>query len=354
MSKLDKHKTYSVYMHTSPTGKIYVGITSYKPCELRWGTGGSGYTSNKHFWSAIKKYGWNNFKHDIICTEVSLAEACKIECNLITKYNSSDPSFGYNQTTGGDVRTHFNEDARSKIAAASRERWKDPNYRQKVIAGIKNRRFTPDQLRRISESNKRTKQLHPRTPEQTAKWRQTRMSHGPIIPWNKGSVGQYHHTEEAKAKIGARFRGIPLSYTHRQKISKATLGKRKLSEESKKKLQEIALNMPDSQRNQIAASLQKYWQEVRSKKEIKHVERTYVRSEESRRKMSEACKGRLPYNCIPIQCVETGEIYCSISEAGRQLGIADIRAVLDDPKHCRKRLHFITYRLSDESIKEVL
>ena len=56
---------YTVYMHTSPSNKRYIGVTKQKPIS-RWRTDGSGYKHNKHFWNAIQKYGWDNFEHIII------------------------------------------------------------------------------------------------------------------------------------------------------------------------------------------------------------------------------------------------------------------------------------------------
>ena len=60
---LNNKKTYTVYCHTSPSGKRYVGITC-KSLNSRW-QNGKGYLYNKHFYSAIQKYGWENFKHEI-------------------------------------------------------------------------------------------------------------------------------------------------------------------------------------------------------------------------------------------------------------------------------------------------
>ena len=56
---------YTVYKHTAPNGKVYIGITSHS-IEGRWRKDGSGYKLNNHFWNAIQKYGWNNFKHEIL------------------------------------------------------------------------------------------------------------------------------------------------------------------------------------------------------------------------------------------------------------------------------------------------
>lgn len=55
---------YIVYRHTSPNGKVYIGITSRKP-EQRW-KNVNGYKDSPKFYNAIKKYGWDNFKHEIL------------------------------------------------------------------------------------------------------------------------------------------------------------------------------------------------------------------------------------------------------------------------------------------------
>ena len=64
-----ENNNYKVYMHTSPSGKVYVGITC-QPTYARW-KNGNGYKNNKHFYNAIIKYGWDNFEHQIILENVS-------------------------------------------------------------------------------------------------------------------------------------------------------------------------------------------------------------------------------------------------------------------------------------------
>lgn len=93
-------KCYSVYKHTSPCGKVYIGITKQKP-KYRWGRE-SGYRTNEHFKRAIEKYGWDSFEHEIILDGLSEKEACEIEKELIAKYRSTDEKYGYNHSTGGD------------------------------------------------------------------------------------------------------------------------------------------------------------------------------------------------------------------------------------------------------------
>ena len=95
------NNNYIVYMHTSPNNKKYIGITSQKP-ERRWRKNGEGYKSHVYFWKAIQKYGWDNFEHDILYTNLTKKEAEQKEVELIAHYNSNNVDFGYNMSIGGE------------------------------------------------------------------------------------------------------------------------------------------------------------------------------------------------------------------------------------------------------------
>ena len=101
---------YVVYIHTSPSGKRYVGITC-TAVEQRWRQG-KGYQRNKYFSSAIKKYGWNNFKHEIVATGLSKLEAEKMEQSLIARYQSNVKTYGYNIKSGGDSNGKHAEESK--------------------------------------------------------------------------------------------------------------------------------------------------------------------------------------------------------------------------------------------------
>ena len=104
---------YTVYQHKNKVnGKVYIGITGRIP-EDRWSINGCGYKSSPYFNSAIKKYGWDNFEHNILFENLTREQACLKEQELIKQYNSMDRKFGYNSTSGGEIFI-LSEDAKKK------------------------------------------------------------------------------------------------------------------------------------------------------------------------------------------------------------------------------------------------
>ena len=93
-------KIYCVYVHTNQiNGKKYVGQTRQNPIK-RWNAG-RGYKKNPFFWNAIQKYGWQNFKHEIIATNLTKTEADELEKKLIKEWRLLNPEYGYNLHEGG-------------------------------------------------------------------------------------------------------------------------------------------------------------------------------------------------------------------------------------------------------------
>lgn len=105
-SKKYSNGYWKVYVHRNKANdKRYVGITSQKP-EYRWNHGLS-YRSNKYFYSAIQKYGWDGFEHIVLYDQLEEAEAKKIEQELIRLWDTQNREYGYNITAGGEGTTGF-------------------------------------------------------------------------------------------------------------------------------------------------------------------------------------------------------------------------------------------------------
>ena len=142
-------KTFCVYMHTNKiNGKKYIGQTCQKP-ETRWGIGGKKYKTSTHFWSAIQKYGWDNFEHDVLYENLSSQEANDKEKELIEKYNTTDMNFGYNLEYGGKNGLH-SEETKMKISNSNKGKSKNVGKDNWNYGG----NFSAEAKRKMSEAKK--------------------------------------------------------------------------------------------------------------------------------------------------------------------------------------------------------
>ena len=116
-------RMYAVYLHTTPRGKRYVGITGQKEPSKRWDSG-YGYRNNEHFFRAIKKYGWQNIRHEVLFDGLSEAEAAERERACIKQYQSNDPRYGYNKTSGGEAGKEMSFETKLKISASMKRLFK--------------------------------------------------------------------------------------------------------------------------------------------------------------------------------------------------------------------------------------
>lgn len=123
---------YYVYKHTSPNGKVYIGITGIKP-ERRW-QNGYGYKRQKYFYHAIEKYGWDNFRHEILFGGLTKEEAEQKEIELIASYKSNKREYGYNVANGGLVNSGYSlsEETRTKISNAHKGKKLSEEQRKKM------------------------------------------------------------------------------------------------------------------------------------------------------------------------------------------------------------------------------
>lgn len=106
------NKAYYVYKHTTPSGKVYIGITSQKPI-YRW-KNGNGYETCRAFKKAILKYGWENIEHEILFDNLSKEEAEQKEIELISYYKSNNRKYGYNIENGGHINC-VSEETKNKF-----------------------------------------------------------------------------------------------------------------------------------------------------------------------------------------------------------------------------------------------
>lgn len=147
-------KNFSVYIHTSPNGKRYIGITSQKPIR-RWKNGNGYKEHSPYFYSAIKKYGWDNFKHEIVYSGLIKEEAEAREVELISLYKSNCREFGYNIQNGGNSLGRHSEETKLKIANKLKGHFVSQETKQKISLLNKGRYFklTDEQKEKIRIAN---------------------------------------------------------------------------------------------------------------------------------------------------------------------------------------------------------
>ena len=142
--------------------KSYIGQTIKEP-EKRW-RHGKAYLSDKNdcdskFAKAIRKYGWDNFQHEVIGiveaeTKQQLAwDLDEWETYYIDKYDSFYN--GYNSTTGGSGGMVMSEEARQKISETMNRTETKQKHKVATKAGMNK----PQVRQKISESKKGEK--HP-------------------------------------------------------------------------------------------------------------------------------------------------------------------------------------------------
>lgn len=101
-------KMFKVYIHLNKVNnKAYIGQTC-QALSKRWGNGVC-YKHSPHFYSAIKKYGWDNFEHIVWADNLNREQANFIEKKLIALFNTTNRELGYNCRDGGDNSVHLQE-----------------------------------------------------------------------------------------------------------------------------------------------------------------------------------------------------------------------------------------------------
>ncbi len=210
---------FCLYVHIAPNNKKYFGITSQSP-ENRWQCDGAGYKTQPLIWRAIQKYGWDNIQHIVLADNLSKEWACKLEQDLIWKYQTNNPKYGYNLTAGGDgiLSYHMTEEQRKRIGDAGRGRHHTEEAKRKMSEKASGRKLSDEHRRKLSESH-------------------------------KGNAGYWtgkHRSAETRQKISQAMKGrpgthtTPMSEEAKRKISAASKG-RVFSEETREKLRQKSL-----------------------------------------------------------------------------------------------------------------
>lgn len=214
----------TLYKLTAPNGKSYIGI-SKKPTESRW---------KKHqehargkrvagvIYSAIRKYGADNFRVETLVVADDWNYLCDLERKAICVFGTKTPH-GYNVTDGGEgtIGRLVSDEQRKNMSSAQRKRFERPEERAKALTASQKGRDASKKkwaTLRVDGMPRWERELyasrtHIGTPEHSAMVSQTTKS-GMRRP-------------EVREKVIRAARERALNPEWRAKISKAKIGCRK-------------------------------------------------------------------------------------------------------------------------------
>jgi len=120
-------------------GKVYVGQTVQTLIERKNGHLRKSKTRNYHFYSAIKKYGADNFEWRQIDDAENADELNQKERYWIAYYKSDNPEYGYNMNEGGLGARHTEETKRkiSELRKGKKMPPHSPETRRKMSESLK-------------------------------------------------------------------------------------------------------------------------------------------------------------------------------------------------------------------------
>jgi hypothetical protein len=169
MANIKKNKKYHYTYKTTNliNGRYYLGMHSTN--RLDDGYLGSG----KRLYYELNKYGRDNFKFEILEQFDSREELVQAEISLITEQDLQNPNC-LNLKSGGSggFSKEDWEKGQKVVSALLKERWKDPEYREKMIRvrqeGVKRlhregkvkydtftgKKHTPETIQKMKESHK--------------------------------------------------------------------------------------------------------------------------------------------------------------------------------------------------------
>ena len=217
-----------VYIHTTPSGMVYVGISHFEDPNIRW-KNGLGYKHNPHFNNAIQKYGWNNITHEIIEKNLDFETAKQKEIDCISEYKHL--GICYNITDGGDGHygQKFTEEHKQKISATLKQKHQIPWNKGKTGIYSEETRYRMGAGTRGKSGVNLGRKMPPVSEETRKKLSESLKGKN---TWSKGSIrGPYseEHREKISKALKGKRKGIPLGERPedvKQKISKGRMGQK--------------------------------------------------------------------------------------------------------------------------------
>lgn len=161
-----QEETCTIYLlKNKVNNKIYIGQT-WLPLHKRMGLQGKNYKNSIYLFSAIQKYGSENFEYEVLATCKDQAAADEFEAYFIIKYNSTNHEIGYNLKEGGSAGRH-SEETKAKMSKTMSEKiWSEEALAGKAKGGESwiGKSRPPRSEEWKEENSIRTKERHANNP----------------------------------------------------------------------------------------------------------------------------------------------------------------------------------------------
>ena len=148
---IQMEKLYIVYVHITPDGMHYYGVTNN--IKRRWSSNGVEYRGTS-LYPYIEKFGWDNIKHIILFENQSKEDALKIEDSLIT--TAQEDGVCINKKRSGNI---------SKEEGYNKNQMKylrEQNHENEVRKQKQYYEQNKDKIRQYYEQNKQQKREYQR------------------------------------------------------------------------------------------------------------------------------------------------------------------------------------------------
>jgi group I intron endonuclease len=234
-------------------GKVYIGQSVNIPKRIKQHLSNTGRQHNYYFANALKKYGADNFKTDVIALVPDFESKHKLlnvlEKQFIEIYNSANHVYGYNIKYGGDgggSGHHMSLEARKKMSIAQKNRPPlSEEGRRNLSIALQGKAKSEAHKTKLSILKKGIKPAHLFAPEVQAKIKaasakrigshlseearlkrlQMKIRPSPETI-AKIKLARSYTSPEARRKISESKKGKKLTKEHVEKVRMAHLGKK--------------------------------------------------------------------------------------------------------------------------------